>query len=183
MVKNSSWTTTSVPADLAQRIESFVSSREGKKLGYTSKTGFIADALREKLDELDGKSKLHQTKLENKIDEMNDEIILIKNMLAKPHNRKSPDPIFDEMSQKKLSRLKELSKQNPSEFMPIPETNFNEIQQLFRKNKGKLSTDEIRSLMNYVSFIHEQLTQKDKTLARYSTKTDKVSMDEINILN
>ena len=73
MVKNSSWTTTSVPADLAQRIESFVSSREGKKLGYTSKTGFIADALREKLDELDGKSKLHQTKLENKIDEMNDE--------------------------------------------------------------------------------------------------------------
>lgn len=67
MAKNTGWTTTSVPTDLAEKIESFVNAKDGKKLGYTSKTGFIADALREKLDELDGKSKKQQTKLENKM--------------------------------------------------------------------------------------------------------------------
>ncbi len=50
MVKNTNWTPISVSIDLAQSIESFVNSREGKKLGYTSKSGFVADAIREKLE-------------------------------------------------------------------------------------------------------------------------------------
>ncbi len=70
MPKNTGWTTTSVPTDLAESIESFVNSKEGRKLGYTSKTGFIADALREKLDDLSGESKKQQTKLEDKMIEM-----------------------------------------------------------------------------------------------------------------
>lgn len=70
MVKNTTWTSTAIPTDLSERIEIFVNNKEGKKLGFTSRTGFIADVLREKLDELDGKSKKQQTKIENKISDM-----------------------------------------------------------------------------------------------------------------
>ena len=78
MVKHTGWITTSVPADLSDRIENFVNSKEGKKLGFTSKTQFIAHAIRAQLDELGGNSKIQQTKLENKLDIIMEEISKIK---------------------------------------------------------------------------------------------------------
>ena len=108
MPKNTGWTTTSVPTDLAERIESFVNSKEGKKLGYTSKTGFIADALREKLDELTGESKKQQTKLEDKMNEMNNEIITIQKMLIE----KLENNITKKTKSFKSSHFQVISKEN-----------------------------------------------------------------------
>ena len=126
MVKNTGWTTTSVPTDLAERIDSFVNSKEGKKSGYTSKTGFIADAIREKIDEVSGESKKQQTKLENKMEDMEMELIKIQKMLIEALSNKAEqqlkvleeltDPnsvqlkIYKEAREKSKKQIKELEK-------------------------------------------------------------------------
>ena len=69
MAKNErqEWITTKIPKDIADEIEVLI---KNKKLGYNSKTGFISDAIREKIDELSGKANKQQTKLDDKMIEM-----------------------------------------------------------------------------------------------------------------
>mgnify|MGYP001286480431 CR=1 FL=1 len=101
MAKNEKqeWITTKIPKDIADEIEILIKNR---KLGYNSKTSFVSDALREKIVQLSRKEKklspdeiIEMKKvfakfyssedpepgLEDKMIEMNNEIIMIKKML------------------------------------------------------------------------------------------------------
>ncbi len=80
MAKNEKqeWITTKIPKDIADEIEILLKNR---KLGYNSKTGFIADALREKIDELGGKSKKHQTKMELQINTIQENTLTIAKLV------------------------------------------------------------------------------------------------------
>jgi hypothetical protein len=81
MAKNEKqeWITTKIPKDIADEIEILI---KNKKLGYNSKTGFVSDALREKIDQLSGKSKKQQTKLEDKMNEMQQDFNARLEMIA-----------------------------------------------------------------------------------------------------
>lgn len=95
MAKNEKqeWITTKIPKDIADEIEILI---KNKKLGYNSKTGFVSDALREKIDQLSGKSKKQQTKLEDKMNNMEDKLIDVQQML------------IDALEYKREHQLKEL---------------------------------------------------------------------------
>jgi len=57
-----SWITIKVPSDLSEEVESFLRTKQGKSLGYPSKTQFFAESIRESLQKhakkRDGETKI-----------------------------------------------------------------------------------------------------------------------------
>ena len=88
MVKNTNWVPISVSIDLVESVENFVNSKEGKRSGYTSKSGFVADAIREKLESLTGDTKNQQTNIESMLIELQDKMNFLVHLQSVPQMSK-----------------------------------------------------------------------------------------------
>lgn len=134
MVKNVGWTTTSVPIDLAERVESFVNSKEGKKLGYTSKTGFIADAIREKIDELDGNSKKQQDDIKDEIHRLHYVVGNLQNSFDQLIEREPTKKKIKDLFASRISKLEIINFDNIHTM--VNDTVQNEIAMLIKTDQG-----------------------------------------------
>lgn len=159
MVKTTGWLTTSIPLELAEQIESFVNSRGGKKLGYTSKTGFIADAIKEKLDGYSGESKKQQTKIEDKINDIHTLIIEMKERFDKiPSTDVSFTPTFDVVTLNEI--LKKVSSPEYEKQRKIEEEQ--KIKDIKEIAGSEYVPAKVPSISQYVPKIELILKEKDR---------------------
>ncbi len=71
------------------------------------------------------------------------------------------------------------------QFQPrisISESNFDEFQRVYENNKKDLSKKGIKNFSDYVTYMLEEMMQKDKTFARYSPKIEKISVDDDRVI-
>ena len=64
----------------------------------------------------------------------------------------------------------------------ISESVYNRFYDVFNKNKKDLSKKGVNSFAGYVTFLLEDMMQKDKTFAKYAPKLEKVAVDEDRVV-
>ena len=64
----------------------------------------------------------------------------------------------------------------------VTETVYNKFHDVFLKSKDDLAMKGVNSFSGYVTYMLEEMMQKDKTLARYAPKIEKISVDEDRII-
>ena len=57
----------------------------------------------------------------------------------------------------------------------ISETVYDKFHDVYQKSKGDLP---VNSFSGYVTYMLEEMMQKDKTFARYAPKIEKISIDD-----
>lgn len=66
--------------------------------------------------------------------------------------------------------------------LTLSESVYDRFQEVYQKNKESLSMKGVNSFSGYVTFMLEEMMQKDKTFARYAPKIEKISVDDDRII-
>ena len=61
----------------------------------------------------------------------------------------------------------------------ISETVYDKFHDVYQKSKGDLP---VNSFSGYVTYMLEEMMQKDKTFARYAPKIEKISIDDDRVI-
>jgi len=64
----------------------------------------------------------------------------------------------------------------------VSETIYNKFHDVYKKNKEDLAMKGINSFAGYITFMMEDLMQKDETFARYAPKLEKISVDDNRVV-
>jgi hypothetical protein len=64
----------------------------------------------------------------------------------------------------------------------VSETVYNKFFDIYQKNKDDLVMKGVNSFSGYVTYMLEEMMQKDKTFARYAPKIEKISVDEDRVI-
>lgn len=64
----------------------------------------------------------------------------------------------------------------------VSEEVYNRFHDIYRKNKQDLAMKGINSFAGYITFMMEDLMQKDETFARYAPKLEKISADDNRVV-
>ena len=64
----------------------------------------------------------------------------------------------------------------------LSETVYDKFNEAYQKNKAELTMKGVISFAGYVTYLLEQMIQKDKTFARYAPKLEKVSIDSDRVV-
>ncbi len=158
------WITAKIPLQLSKQIDSFLESQEGQMEGYPTKAQFIAEALREKLEKT-GSLKPQLDRIERDLEFIQKKIL---------------DIGLSQVIENKL----ETSKLPKAVFKPvtISETVYDKFQDVYQKNKAGLAMKGVNSFSGYVTYMLEEMMQKDKTFARYAPKIEKIAVDDDRVI-
>ena len=61
----------------------------------------------------------------------------------------------------------------------VSENVYDRFQEVYQKNKSDLAMKGVNSFSGYVTYMLEEMMQKDKTFARYAPKIEKISVDDV----
>ncbi|MDE1815708.1 MAG: hypothetical protein KGI11_04020 [Thaumarchaeota archaeon] len=64
----------------------------------------------------------------------------------------------------------------------VSEEVYNRFHDIYRKNKQDLAMKGINSFAGYITYMMEDLMQKDETFARYAPKLEKISADDNRVV-
>jgi len=64
----------------------------------------------------------------------------------------------------------------------VSEEVYNRFHDIYKKNKQDLAMKGINSFAGYITFMMEDLMQKDETFARYAPKLEKISADDNRVV-
>ena len=64
----------------------------------------------------------------------------------------------------------------------ISEAVYDKFNQVYQKNKDDLTMKGVNSFSGYVTYMLEEMMQKDKTFARYAPKLEKISVDDDRVI-
>ena len=64
----------------------------------------------------------------------------------------------------------------------VSEEIYNRFHDIYKKNKQDLAMKGINSFAGYITFMMEDLMQKDETFARYAPKLEKISADDNRVV-
>ncbi|MDE1863316.1 MAG: hypothetical protein KGI33_10440 [Thaumarchaeota archaeon] len=64
----------------------------------------------------------------------------------------------------------------------VSEEVYNRFHDVYKKNKQDLAMRGINSFAGYITFMMEDLMQKDETFARYAPKLEKISADDNRVV-
>ena len=64
----------------------------------------------------------------------------------------------------------------------LSETVYDKFNEAYRKNKAELTMKGVNSFAGYVTYLLEQMIQKDKTFARIAPKLEKISIDSDRVV-
>lgn len=64
----------------------------------------------------------------------------------------------------------------------VSETVYNKFYDVYQKNKDDLLMKGVNSFSGYITYMLEEMMQKDKTFARYAPKLEKVSVDDDRVI-
>ena len=64
----------------------------------------------------------------------------------------------------------------------VSETVYDKFQEVYQKSKDDLAMKGVNSFSGYVTYMLEEMMQKDKTFARYSPKIEKISVDDDRVI-
>ena len=64
----------------------------------------------------------------------------------------------------------------------VSEEVYNRFHDIYKKNKQELAMKGINSFAGYITFMMEDLMQKDETFARYAPKLEKISADDNRVV-
>jgi len=64
----------------------------------------------------------------------------------------------------------------------VSESVYDKFYDVYQKNKDELSMKGISSFSGYVTYMLEEMMQKDKTFARYAPKLEKISVDDDRVI-
>lgn len=59
----------------------------------------------------------------------------------------------------------------------VSESVYQKFNDVYQKNKDELAMKGVNSFSGYVTYMLEEMMQKDKTFARYAPKLEKISID------
>ncbi len=64
----------------------------------------------------------------------------------------------------------------------VSEIVYNKFFDVYQKNKQDLVMKGVNSFSGYVTYMLEEMMQKDKTFAKYAPKIEKISVDEDRVI-
>jgi hypothetical protein len=64
----------------------------------------------------------------------------------------------------------------------ISETVYDKFFDVYQKSKNELTMKGVNSFAGYVTYLREEMLQKDKTFARYAPKLEKISVDDDRVI-
>ncbi len=64
----------------------------------------------------------------------------------------------------------------------VSEEVYNRFHDIYKKNRQDLAMRGINSFAGYITFMMEDLMQKDETFARYAPKLEKISADDDRVV-
>jgi len=64
----------------------------------------------------------------------------------------------------------------------VSESVYNKFHDVYKKNKQGLAMKGINSFAGYITFMMEDLMQKDETFARYAPKLEKIAVDDNRVV-
>ena len=64
----------------------------------------------------------------------------------------------------------------------VSETIYDRFQEIYQENKERLARKGVNSLAGYVTYMLEEMMEKDETFARYAPKIEKISVDDDRII-
>ena len=64
----------------------------------------------------------------------------------------------------------------------VSESVYNKFHDVYKKNRDDLAMKGINSFAGYITFMMEDLMQKDETFARYAPKLEKISVDDNRVV-
>ncbi len=64
----------------------------------------------------------------------------------------------------------------------VSESVYDKFQDVYQKNKNALTMKGVNSFAGYVTYMLEEMMQKDETFARYAPKLEKISVDEDRVI-
>ena len=59
----------------------------------------------------------------------------------------------------------------------VSETVYDKFHDVYQKNKNELVMKGVNSFSGYITYMLEEMMQKNKTFARYAPKLEKISVD------
>ena len=64
----------------------------------------------------------------------------------------------------------------------VSESVYEKFNDIYQKNKEELTMKGVNSFSGYITYMLEEMMQKDKTFARYAPKIEKISVDEDRVI-
>jgi hypothetical protein len=64
----------------------------------------------------------------------------------------------------------------------VSEAVYNKFHDVYKKSRDDLAMKGINSFAGYITFMMEDLMQKDETFARYAPKLEKISVDDNRVV-
>ncbi|MGH9998707.1 MAG: hypothetical protein ACRD90_02455 [Nitrosopumilaceae archaeon] len=64
----------------------------------------------------------------------------------------------------------------------VSESVYNKFHDVYKKNKQELVMKGINSFAGYITYMMEDLMQKDETFARYAPKLEKIAVDDNRVV-
>lgn len=64
----------------------------------------------------------------------------------------------------------------------VSDTVYDRYYEIYQKNKQELTMKGVNSFAGYITYMLEQIMQKDKTFAKYAPKLEKVSIDDDRVI-
>ena len=64
----------------------------------------------------------------------------------------------------------------------VSETVYDKFHEVYQKSKDDLTMKGVNSFAGYVTYMLEEMMQKDKTFARYAPKIEKISVDDDRVI-
>ena len=64
----------------------------------------------------------------------------------------------------------------------VSESVYDKFHEVYQKNKQGLAMKGVNSFAGYVTYMLEEMMQKDKTFARYAPKLEKISIDDNRVV-
>ena len=64
----------------------------------------------------------------------------------------------------------------------VSETVYNKFNEIYQNNKSDLTMKGVNSFAGYVTYMLEEMMQKDETFARYAPKIEKISVDDDRVI-
>ena len=64
----------------------------------------------------------------------------------------------------------------------VSETVYDNFHEVYQKSKDDLVMKGVNSFSGYVTYMLEEMMQKDKTFARYAPKIEKISVDDDRVI-
>lgn len=64
----------------------------------------------------------------------------------------------------------------------VSETVYDKFHEIYQNNKNDLTMKGVNSFAGYVTYMLEEMMQKDETFARYAPKIEKISVDDDRVI-